>query len=75
MKYFVAGLLQPFFWLITLSIALWLTRKFIPRAEYWLFTPISRIVWQTIRRLRTPKASESTGTQVAQRESDRPPSR
>ena len=30
MTYFVAGLLGPIFWWVTLSVALWLVRKFLP---------------------------------------------
>jgi hypothetical protein len=59
MKYFLAGFLQPFFWLIVLSIALWLTRKWFPRAESILFasplTGLKRLA-QAIRPRRRPGA-------------------
>jgi hypothetical protein len=59
MKYFLAGLLQPFFWLIVLSVALWLTRKWFPRAESILFAPpltgLRRLV-QAIQQRRRPSA-------------------
>ena len=52
MKYAIAGFLAPFFWLIVLSGALWLTRKLFPRAESWLFAPLSVTVGRAIRSLR-----------------------
>lgn len=53
MKYFLAGALAPFFWLIVLGSALWLTRKLFPRAESWLFAPLGvtvRRCWQALTR-------------------------
>lgn len=59
MKYFIAGVIQPFFWLIVLSLALWATRKWFPRAEAILFasplTGLKRLV-QAIRQRRHPDA-------------------
>jgi hypothetical protein len=37
MSYFLAGLLQGVFWLVALSIALWLVRRFAPSFEVALF--------------------------------------
>jgi hypothetical protein len=37
MSYVLAGLLQGLFWLITLSVALWLCRKIAPSLEVALF--------------------------------------
>ena len=52
MKYAVAGLLAPFFWLIVLSVSLWLTRKFFPQAESWLFAPLSVTIGRAWRAMR-----------------------
>ncbi len=52
MKYFVAALIAPFFWLVVLSVSLWLVRRFLPRAEPILFAdPITGLhrLWQAIR--------------------------
>lgn len=37
MSYFLGGLLQGLFWLVTLSIALWLVRRFAPSFEAAFF--------------------------------------
>jgi hypothetical protein len=37
MSYFIAGLVQAFFWLIALSVALWLCRRWFPTWERMLF--------------------------------------
>lgn len=37
MSYFLAGLLQGVFWLVTLSVSLWLVRRFAPSLEVALF--------------------------------------
>lgn len=52
MKNLIAGLLAPFFWLIVLSLSLWVTRRFFPRAESWLFAPLTvtlRRAWRELR--------------------------
>lgn len=36
-KYLIAGIIAPFFWLIVLSISLWLVRRFCPGWE--------RVLW------------------------------
>lgn len=36
-KYLIAGLLGPLFWLIVLSVSLWLVRRYFPKAE--------RVLW------------------------------
>lgn len=38
MSYLVGALVAPFFWLVVLSVALLIVRKFIPRSERLLFT-------------------------------------
>ena len=40
MSYLLAGLLGPIFWLVTLSVALWLVRKFVPSWEKTLWMRI-----------------------------------
>lgn len=37
-KYLVAGILAPFFWLIVLGVSLWLVRKLAPSWERVLFS-------------------------------------
>lgn len=56
MKYFLAGIIAPFFWLIVLSVALWLTRRFLPRAESWLFAPLGVTVRRLLRAVQRRKA-------------------
>ena len=46
-KYGLAGIVAPLFWLVVLSVALWLVRRYLPRAERTLFDPVS----VTLRRL------------------------
>lgn len=43
----VMGFIGAAFWLVALSVPLWLVRKFAPRAEWWLYTPL----WTVIARL------------------------
>jgi hypothetical protein len=52
LKYLIAGLIGPFFWLIVLSVCLWLTRKLFPKAESWLFAPLSVTVRRVLRAIR-----------------------
>lgn len=40
MAYLLAGLIGPLFWLVTLSVILWLVRKFAPKWEKVLFMKI-----------------------------------
>ncbi len=52
MKYLLAGILGPLFWLLVLSTALWLTRRLFPRAESWLFAPLSETIaraWRVLK--------------------------
>jgi hypothetical protein len=59
MKYLLAGIIGPLFWLLVLSAALWFTRRFLPRAESWLFasplTGLKRLA-RAIRLRRHPDA-------------------
>ena len=59
MKYLLAGILGPLFWLLVLSTALWLARRYCPRAEAILFssplTALKKLV-QAIRERRRPAA-------------------
>lgn len=43
----LGALLVPLIWAFAMATALWLTRKFFPSAERWLFAP----VFVVIRRL------------------------
>ena len=43
----IGFLLIPLFWVIVLAVPLWLIRKFAPKAEFWLYSPL----WTVIRRL------------------------
>lgn len=52
MKYLVAGFLAPFYWLIVMSVSLWLIRKFKPKWEPILFGSITaamRRLWRALR--------------------------
>lgn len=40
LKYAVIGIAIPLFWWVTLSTILWLVRKFAPRWERTLFSPL-----------------------------------
>lgn len=40
MTVFLAGALQPIFWLLTLSVALWAVRRWFPRHEKVLFSNV-----------------------------------
>ena len=52
MKYIIAGALAPFFWLVVLAVALWVTRRLFPRAESWLFAPLGVTVRRAVQHLR-----------------------
>lgn len=52
MKYLIAGLLQGLFWWLVLGLALWLTRRYFPRAEAWLFAPVTQAIGRCWRALR-----------------------
>jgi len=49
-KFILGPLLAPIYWLIVLSVALWITRRFFPRAEWWLFSPISTVLKRLLHR-------------------------
>lgn len=51
-KHAVAGFVVPLFWLVILSVALWLTRRFFPRAERTLFAPVGVVLRRLLRRER-----------------------
>lgn len=55
MAYFIAGLLQGLFWWLVLGLALWLTRRFSPRAESWLFAPVTQAIGRCWRALRATR--------------------
>lgn len=40
----VMGLVSVFFWLFALAVPLWLIRKFAPKAEWWFYTPLSKVI-------------------------------
>ena len=48
-KYILGPLMAPFFWFVVLGLALWVTRRLFPKAEWWLFSPVST-VWRSFRR-------------------------
>jgi hypothetical protein len=43
----IGAFMVPLIWAFTMALALWLTRRYFPRAEQWLFSPL----WGVIRRL------------------------
>lgn len=52
MKYFVAGLLAPLFWVLVIAIPLFLVRRYFPRAEKYLFGSVTYgLGWITGRTL------------------------
>lgn len=40
----IGGFLAPLFWLVALSVPLWLIRKCAPKLEWWLYTPLSKVI-------------------------------
>lgn len=38
------GVISIFFWLFALAVPLWLIRKFAPKAEWWFYTPLSKVI-------------------------------
>lgn len=42
------GIAYPLFWLCALAVPLWLVRKYIPKAEWWLFSPITGVIRRLI---------------------------
>jgi hypothetical protein len=51
MSYLIAGVLAPLFWLLVLSVSLWLVRRYVPGAESWLFAPLCVTVRRSWRAL------------------------
>lgn len=49
----LGGAIYPLFWLFALSIPLWLVRKYAPKAEWWLYTPISQVIRRLAGSLRS----------------------
>jgi type IV secretory pathway VirB3-like protein len=37
-------LVKPFLLVVLLAVPLWLVRKYVPSAEFWLFSPLSRVI-------------------------------
>lgn len=52
MSYLAAALIGPFFWLVTLSVALWLVRKFAPSWE--------KILWMRIPNTDPPETTQTS---------------
>lgn len=42
LRYLVAGIVGPFFWLVLLAVILWIVRRFFPKWEKFLFQKIPR---------------------------------
>jgi len=42
---FIAAALAPTFWVLVFAVPLWLTRRFFPRAEKYLFGPLYNVGW------------------------------
>lgn len=40
----IVGAIAPFFWLVAVAVPLWLVRRYAPRAEWWLMSPISKVI-------------------------------
>ena len=58
-QFAIGGALMPFFWLIVLSVALWIVRRWFPRAEAILFASPTvglRRLWRAIREARHRRA-------------------
>jgi hypothetical protein len=49
-NHFWAGFLAPLFWLLILSVLLWLVRRFAPDLEKTLFGPIGQALKSLIPR-------------------------
>lgn len=67
---------KPFALILVMGTALWLTRKLFPRAESWLFSPITDVIRRLAARARRgrqealPPAQEDV-RQPARRPTDR----
>ncbi len=53
---FLGYALQPIFWLVALSGALWLVRRIAPRWERTLFDPLTVVIRRWRQRRRPPQA-------------------
>jgi hypothetical protein len=61
MKYLLAGIIGPLFWLLTLSTALWMVRRYWPRAESILFASPLTLLRRAHRAIQAARhRSEST---------------
>lgn len=40
----IVAAIYPFFWLVAVAIPLWFVRRYAPRAEWWLMTPLSKVI-------------------------------
>lgn len=38
------AIVGPLFWVLAMAIPLWLIRRYAPRAEWWLYTPLTRVI-------------------------------
>lgn len=44
--------LAPLFWLLALTVVLWLVRKLLPSWERTLFDPLSAVIGRSVRHIR-----------------------
>lgn len=51
----LGGMLAPLFWLVVLAVPLWLIRKYAPKAEWWLYTPLSKVIGRLAKRAGRPR--------------------
>lgn len=40
----IGFLLIPLFWVVALTVPLWLIRRFAPSAEFWLYSPLLTVI-------------------------------
>lgn len=46
------GILAPFLWVLLLAVPLWLIRRYAPKTEAWLYSPISSVIRRLAGRMK-----------------------
>lgn len=54
----IGAAIGPLFWIVATAVPLWLIRRYAPRLEFWLYSPLSKVIGRLAsaagQRLRRP---------------------
>jgi hypothetical protein len=64
---------KPFLLVVLLAVPLWLVRKWFPRAEFWLFSPLGSVIRRLAGRARRDRTAQLLSDQAVPAPSRRHP--